>query len=298
MGTGIQWTDQTWNPITGCDKISAGCAHCYATDIAKRFWGDRPFSDVQFHPERLQQPLRWRKPRMVFVNSMSDLFHESVTDEQLNQVFDVMAATQYHTYQILTKRPERMLEFMATKKLWPQEKLPNVWLGVTVENQRTADQRIPLLLQTPAAVRFLSCEPLLETVNLMPYFVNVRHQQHPTTQERRLITEIEGELIDGHELVNFGQTSPKHRKPVDWVIAGGESGPKARPCHLPWIQSIVDQCAEAKVPCFVKQTGSKPWENDDQEVLVTGKGGDPEEWARLGYHWPRQFPAGVETVQV
>ena len=197
----IEWTDETCNPITGCKKVSPGCANGYAESIAKRFWGERKFTDVQFHPDRLKQPLKWRKPRMVFVNSMSDLFHDSVTDEQLDQMFAVMALTPQHTYQVLTKRPDRMLDYFDTdvetlrtrwvnasismeawegigqmsawteivNAGWP---LPNVWLGCTVENQATADHRIPLLLQTPSAVRFLSCEPLLEEIDISEFLNN------------------------------------------------------------------------------------------------------------------------------
>jgi len=294
----IQWTEKTWNPITGCTKVSEGCAHCYAEGVANRFWGDRKFGDVQFHPDRLNQPLRRKKPTMYFVNSMSDLFHEAVTDEHLDQIFAVMALTQHHTYQVLTKRPERMLEYFREKEfmssshlsgrgVWASEMadfacenlrgffwvkrggeepssdhvydplmaatsaghLPNCWLGVTCENQRTADERIPLLLQTPAAVRFLSCEPLLEDIDL------------------RLIT---GSDVEPKDFIH-------------WVIVGGESGAKARPCDIGWIRSIVEQCKEAEVPCFVKQLGSKPVTDLESGYPVpwhpsTGKGGNPEEW--------------------
>lgn len=297
----IEWTDETWNPITGCKKVSPGCANCYAESIAKRFWGERKFTEVQFHPERLDQPLKWRKPRMVFVNSMSDLFHESVTDEQLDQVFAVMALTPQHTYQVLTKRPERMLkyfqQFSERAKDWGGDSwlihevaigivgedelhdgkyqdqkmldlpLPNVWLGVTVENQKAAEEHIPLLLQTPAAVRFLSCEPLLEDIDL-------------------------------------ANAMPLGGPDLDWVIVGGESGHNARPCDVAWIHSIVEQCKAAGVPCFVKQLGSKPfwsrpnpfsdpsksyrdlefqphratWTGTVYSWQSTGKGNNPDEW--------------------
>lgn len=319
----IEWTDETWNPVTGCNKVSPGCAHCYAEGIAKRFWGDREFSDVQFHPERLEQPLRWRKPRMVFVNSMSDLFHESVTDEQLDQIFAVMALTPQHTYQVLTKRPERMLRYMdwcgrrhdlegkpvslcrvdvvenATShwshcweiERWP---LPNVWLGVTVENQRTANERIPLLLQTPAAVRFLSCEPLLEEVILRRVKIAAISEDGPAT-----IDPLTGSMVDA--LKEVGYTDK-----IDWIIAGGESGPKSRPCDIAWIRSIVEQCRDAGTKCFVKQMGSNAWARCngqcdlgggnfnvcdhayslkesglgrfDNCLTITSKGNNPEEW--------------------
>lgn len=257
--TKIEWTEKTWNPISGCTKVSAGCAHCYAADVAKRFWGDRPFSAVQFHPERILQPLRRKKSTMYFVNSMSDLFHDAVDEDQLDQIFAVMALTPHHTYQVLTKRPGRMLEYFGDKDLlnrWARSAVdldvwedigvlsawtaiasdyppPNVWMGVSVENQKTANERIPLLLETPAAVRFLSCEPLLEHVDLNPH--------------------VGGNCFD-------------------WVIVGGESGHKARPFSVDWARSIVAQCRDANVPVFVKQLGG------NADYPVSGKGGDMEQW--------------------
>lgn len=316
--TKIQWAGKTWNPIVGCSKISAGCQNCYAITQAYRnaamgaklenpgrlaYYegltekrGDRIewTGQVNFVPESLQIPIKTRKPTTWFVNSMSDLFHESVTDEQLDQIFAVMSATPYHTYQVLTKRPERMLAYFTERHLnrigsvsgveiaiaLP---LPNVWLGVTVENQKAADDRIPLLLQTPAAVRFLSCEPLLEEVNLISIARGGINHCNALTGYRW----------------DYGGTRPcpaPMADPIDWVIVGGESGHGARDSYLSSIQSIVDQCASADVPCFTKQTGSNPWEHDSQQVVVTGKGGDPEEWARLGYNWPRQFPKVATPV--
>ena len=246
--TGIEWTDATWNPVTGCTKVSPGCAHCYAEAIAPRTFKGRPFTDVRFHAERLVQPSRWKKPRRVFVNSMSDLFHETLTDLQIMQVFSAMRAAPRHTFQVLTKRPDRMLVYMGSCEVDPP---PNVWLGVSVENQEMADQRIPLLLDTPAAVRFLSVEPLLGPVHLVP-FMNVGD-----TYDDRLI---------------------------DWVIVGGESGPKARPCELRWIGSILDQCKVAGVPAFVKQLGARAMhrsfltDEPGQVRLNDRKGGNPAEW--------------------
>ena len=306
----IEWTTRTWNPMVGCSKVSAGCQNCYAIKDAHRLAGnpnpkisgvyaglterrgDRTewTGKVNFLPQRLELPIKTRKPTTWFVNSMSDLFHESVTDDQLDQIFAVMALTPQHTYQVLTKRPARMLDYLSAaekrvfksacgladdkpelKSIPHQWPLPNVWLGVTVENQKAAD-RIPLLLQTPSAVRFLSCEPLLENVDLT----------------RCGDSDYSIDSLTGAE--PYGNSTRKGIVPrLDWVIVGGESGHGARPCHLPWIQDIVDQCAAAKVPCFTKQTGSNPWEH-----LVTGKGGDPQEWVNLGYNWPRQFPT-LET---
>ena len=193
--TTIQWTDKTWNPVSGCTKVSAGCANCYAERLFPRAYGkDRKFTDVQFHPERLEQPLRWRKPRRVFVNSMSDLFHESLSTRDVDLVFSVMGLAHRHTFQVLTKRPDlmrnylthpdtrrRLLDFaveLASSIRGVELKIrfeddglegvqfPNVWLGVSVEDQATANERIPLLLNTPAAVRWVSAEPLLGPVDL------------------------------------------------------------------------------------------------------------------------------------
>ena len=270
--TGIEWTDKTWNPVTGCTKVSPGCRNCYAEGIANRFWGDRSFDQIQFHPERLQQPLKWRKPQRIFVNSMSDLFHPEVTFEQLFEIASAMLATPQHTYQVLTKRPERLPLWVSVIKQLQNvcngsmvnppriNPLPNVWLGVSIENQKAADTRIPLLMQTPASVRFLSCEPLLEAVNLDKFLV------------------LENGWHKGNaELV-------RHMDHIcrAWVIAGGESGPGARPCHLPWITSIVEQCKSAKVPCFVKQLGSNPIL--DVEVSgpsKRGKNNDPAKWPEV-----------------
>lgn len=252
--TSIEWTDVTWNPVTGCSKVSPGCAHCYAERVTHRFNRDAlPWTpanaavNVVLHPERLDAPLHWRKPRRVFVNSMSDLFHENVPDEFIARVFAVMALSPWHTYQVLTKRPELMHAYMTDFALrvnahgWPEGvpmaprfranglpnavdwPLPNVWLGVSVENQHWADERIPLLLQTPAAVRFVSCEPLLGPVDLSRW---------------------------------MGCNDPGCCTPwLDWVIVGGESGPKARPMDLAWARSLRDQCRAASVPFFMKQLG-------------------------------------------
>ena len=269
LNTGIEWTDATWSPVTGCTKVSPGCAHCYAEDVAKRFWKGRPFEDVRFHEDRLFKPLHWRKPRRVFVNSMSDLFHEHLPGQQIDAIFDVMFRTPQHTYQVLTKRADRMRLHMNV--YWPKP-LPNVWLGVSVENQRMADERIPILIDTPAAVRFLSVEPLLSKVDLAAY-------------------------LKGHG--DF-QSSP-----IQWVIVGGESGPKARPCNIKWIEHVVAQCEYYVIPCFVKQLGAKPvgagdtndpWlavESDDGTrpiVLQDSKGGNWSEWPDS--FRVRQFPKG------
>ena len=166
--TGIEWTDATWNPVTGCIKVSPGCAHCYAETMTLRFKRGGPFlpgqATVRLHPERLDDPGKWRAPRMVFVNSMSDLFHEEIPFEYVDQVFQSMEAHPRHTYQILTKRVKRMLEYVGWTggRRWPS----HIWAGVSVENQHWADIRVPLLGQVPCSIRFLSCEPLLKPVIL------------------------------------------------------------------------------------------------------------------------------------
>ena len=234
----IEWTDATWNPVTGCSKVSAGCKHCYAErDWArmsanpKTVYYGREFSDVRCHPERLKEgPIRWKKPRRIFVNSMSDLFHPDVPFEFIDEVFEVINCSRMHTFQILTKRPERVLEYFTRPGAWVSEAIADfdhVWLGVTVENQEAADERIPLLLQTPAAVRWVSMEPLLGPVDLVGIFANPNDSRDGTNALEAL----------------------------DWVVVGGESGPRARPMHPGWARSLRDQCTAAGVPFLFKQWG-------------------------------------------
>jgi protein gp37 len=471
MSTTIQWTDETWNPVTGCSKVSAGCKNCYAEKVAERFWKDRKFTDVRCHPERLDQPLHWKTPRRIFVNSMSDLFHEDVPADFIDRIFAVMALSQQHTYQVLTKRPERMgayvrdpqtpfrvakaidalevaramvdtmpetrpapgfpgyfvsnegvvfsgtgsavcvqcggdisnkarsrfcsskcrsLEYWRRKngkqcerentdKLLPMSPdigdqghlrvmlrkdgapvrvlvhrlvltafvrepigeeqachrsgdpsnnhianlrwgtqsdnwddrrrhghghshgerqtvptpidwpLANCWKGTSVENQATADARIPILLQTPAAVRFLSVEPLLESIDLATWF--------------------------------FSAMTDAGKCAIDWVIVGGESGGHdARPCNIEWVRDIVRQCRAAGVSVFVKQIGSHP------HAIISGrdtcgahfgsafkchrgdwmrslnlrdrKGGDPAEWPEdlRVREYPRDLSTGAPSA--
>lgn len=212
----IEWTDETWNPVTGCVKISPGCKNCYAEKFAERFRGvaGHPYEggfDPQLRPERLEHPFRWRTPRMVFVNSMSDLFGEFVPDEYIDQVFAVMRRTPQHTYQVLTKRALRMREWTQTCR-WLTS-ATNIWLGVSVEDRKYGLPRIEELRQAVAAIRFLSIEPLLEDVGKL---------------------DLTG---------------------IDWVIAGGESGPRARPVDIAWVRGIRDQCGEQGVAFFFKQWG-------------------------------------------
>lgn len=266
----IEWTDATWNPVTGCSKVSAGCKNCYAEGVARRWWGDRKFTDVEIHLERLSQPLNWMKSQRIFVNSMSDLFHVRVPFEFIDSVFTTMYLAQHHTFQILTKRPERMFEYMKDRNFTAmsaagKEALiyPNVWLGVSVEDQKTADERIPLLLQTPAAVRFVSAEPLLGPVDL----------------DKFLGCGWEG----GWK--NCPEASSGKCNGLDWVICGGESGPGARPFDIRWARSLRDQCKSAGVPFFMKQFGASPFESPDHDgatgcdlKLKDHKGGTWNEW--------------------
>jgi protein gp37 len=342
----IEWTDTTWNPVRGCSVISPGCVNCYAMKQAHRFSGPgRAYEGltkltkagpqwtgkVVTVEDALLEPLSWRKPRRVFVNSMSDLFHEDVPFEFIDRVLAVMALAPRHTFQVLTKRAHRMVMYLTTgnrselvareicsvsaslkrpytweearsiifglklsdetppTSRWP---LPNVWLGVSVEDQKHADERIPLLLQTPAAVRFISAEPLLGPVDLT-------HVREPSYYDR--------DALD----VNRWQPPWTANAKLDWVIVGGESGPGARPCRVAWVRSTVAQCKAAGVAVFVKQLGAKP-EGDprpperidpatgartltvmQQIEIHDSKGGDPSEWPedlRV-----RQFP---ETVTV
>jgi len=188
--TKIEWATDVWNPTVGCTKVSAGCKNCYAERDYGHWFPDVDFSKVQLKPERLQQPFHWKKPRRIFVDSVSDLFHKDVPDEFIQQVFTVMISATWHIFMILTKRPKRMFEIINRYKAYQSE---NIWLGVSIEDQKTADERIPLLLQTPAAVRFLSCEPLLELIDLSPYLgytANIGETGYEQSNERRNIIPI------------------------------------------------------------------------------------------------------------
>jgi len=255
MSTKISWTDETWNPVHGCTKLSAGCKNCYAERMSKRLAGRHgypPAPDnfkVTLRPDRLEQPLKWRKPRRVFVCSMSDLFHDDVPFDFIRDIWNVMETMSGHTFQVLTKRPHRMLDFLTSDNgraavRGHMEPLPNIWLGVTAENQQTADERIPLLLQTPAAVRFVSCEPLLGAVNLQDFLGYYR--------EAETVTDF-----DGHSFYKRPGRGLCHHDGIklDLVITGGESGPGARPMHPDWARGLRDQCQAAGVAYHFKQWG-------------------------------------------
>jgi protein gp37 len=303
----ISWCDSTWNPTQGCTKVSAGCAHCYAERWSKRF---RKSFDLRLVPEALDLPLHWKKPRRIFVDSMSDLFHPDVPDEFLDRVFAMMLADRVfefgprHTFLVLTKRPGRMRRYLDASPvdllqrwahagdglitmddadvrfsdyvgeqcaavwdqdgrasssigLWSHPKvlfpLFNLWLGVSVENQETADDRIPILLDTPAAHRFVSAEPLLSRIGLKADWFK-----------------------------NNG---------VNWIVTGGESGPGARPCDVSWIRSIVAQCAFVGVPCFMKQLGTRP------ALGLHGSEGSKTGWSDLPYLQSMKHRSGADPSE-
>jgi len=252
--TSIEWTDASWNPIRGlkgrwsCTKVSPGCQNCYAEAMNVRFGGP-PYTvgedGLRLDYEALELPLRWRKPRRVFVCSMTDLFDTRVPAPWIEKIFDVMVRASHHTYQVLTKRSNRMRDILGPRPrgigLYAAEGLvprpwPHIWLGVSVEDQERADERVPDLLETPAAVRFVSAEPLLGPVDF---------------------TRVDGSTRDALKGYDFELIEPWPDNPpkVDWVIVGGESGPGARPCDLAWIRSIRDQCRAAGAAVFVKQLG-------------------------------------------
>ena len=302
----IEWTDTTWNPVVGCTPVSPGCLNCYAATMARRLeaMGKKEYAprsvaedyrvtgkqsrtiriaevkngravftgEVRCLPERLTEPLHWKRPRRVFVNSMSDLFHEAVPFEFVDRVFAVMALCPQHTFQVLTKRPERMAEYFRSIELdrtrhdwmndfansiseppdndicinreWPHR---NVWLGASAENQDQLDKRVQHLFNCPAAVRFLSLEPLLGEMKL--------------------------------QLVKWCPTyGDEVRSKIGWVIVGGESGPHAREFREEWAESIRDQCAHAGVPFFFKQYGSNATRGEEPLAFKDRKGAKPHEW--------------------
>jgi protein gp37 len=298
--TKIEWTDATWNPIRGCTRVSEGCRNCYAEVMAARFsdpgqWGHglakrvtladgstdhRWTGEMRLIDSALDLPLRWTRPRRIFVNSTSDLFHEAVPDDWIDRVFAVMALTPQHTFQVLTKRPERAqryfthddgfgrwghIEHRARQMLdrlgRPQPRnqtlahyggrnFPHVWLGTSVEDQASADARIPHLLATPASVRFISAEPLLGPVNLLV-----------TDYRGHDISALRGIACDPTD--SDGPDEYYRTGKLDWVIVGGESGPGARPMQPDWARSLRDQCAAAGVAFFMKQMDKKTPIPDD-----------------------------------
>ncbi|MFV8317067.1 DUF5131 family protein [Mycobacterium sp. 23] len=312
--TSIEWSDATLNPVTGCTKVSAGCDNCYAETFAERWRGtpghyyENGF-DVQLRPDKLELPLRWKRPRRIFVNSMSDLFHDQVPDDYIARVWGVMAWSPHHTYQILTKRHARMRSLLNSRAFksavddawydlgrrlklsrpdgpahpydrWP---LPNCWLGVSAENQQWADIRIPALLDTPAAVRFVSAEPLLGPIELEQWL-------HDSNCLAPQLGDIEDHCI----------CSEPREAHINWVITGGESGPGARPAHPDWFRSIRDQCQAAGVAYLHKQNGEfRRWRPTDppgrllyvhRETGATTR--DPYDSDQLSGLWTAMFRVG------
>lgn len=284
----IEWTDRTWNPVSGCTKISPGCQNCYAERMSKRLAGrcgypkDDPFK-VTVHPERLDEPLRWKKPSRVFVCSMGDLFHPNVPDEFIFKVFNTMTNAQWsfgHKFMVLTKRPERMKMIIqaieadlaeqrkpiknpngtTTHNLVFSFPLQNIWLGVTAENQEQADKRIPVLLQIPAAVRFVSVEPMLGPVDLL--------------KNGDILCRCEGCMSMAKEHPG----SPGLQR-IDWIICGGESGHGARPMHPDWARNLRDQCQAAGVPFFFKQWGE--WLPQKEWLRQETNPAKEREWVRV-----------------
>lgn len=306
--TSIEYLDFTWSPVTGCTPVSAGCANCWAKRQHERF-SDRPFSEIVLHPERLEQPLRRKKPARIGVCFSGDLWHDKVDDGFIRLVMAVALACPRHTFLILTKRPKRMQEwfmkfdmhdcYVEAKFLndsrranhgsrltatltcmdglpgkpsrladkWP---LPNVWLGTSVSNQEDADRNIPLLLQTPAAHRWVSYEPAIAPVD----FCSVK-------------------MGCAWDAISCACSAPCDHAKLDWLVCGGESGPQARPCDLAWLRSSAALCKAAGVPCFVKQLGARPvgdWFPSPQNHiqisaiengghrLIDRSGGNPDEW--------------------
>ena len=239
--TKIQWTDKTWSPVTGCTKISPGCKNCYAERMSKRLagrFGYPPAPDnfkVTLHENKLKEPYKWIKSKMIFVCSMSDLFHEDVPDSFIDDVWDTMLISNQHTYQILTKRPERMKNWIE-KHIYDQAYWKNVWFGVSCENKEQADKRIPDLLQTPAAVRFISVEPMLEKINISDLIWNQMREN------------------DYYFIPSLG---------ISWVICGAESGTGARLMNPDWARDLRDQCKNAGIPFFMKQLSKKAPIPDD-----------------------------------
>jgi len=229
--TKIEWATDVWNPTVGCTKVSAGCKNCYAERIYERFHPGQKFSQVQCIPGRLHEPRHWKKPRRIFVDSMSDLFHDQVPSLFIDHVFETMHLAWWHTFLILTKRPERMHKYINQRYLLNQRAvLPNVWLGVSAEDQKTADERSWWLFQTPSAFRFLSIEPMLGPINYLSS-----------------IQKFEMEWLG---LAGWTRDNPYY---YNWIICGCESGPNRRPMELDWAKDLRDQCQAAGVPFFLKQ---------------------------------------------
>lgn len=313
----IEWTDRTWNPVIGCSKISTGCNNCYAEKMAHRLkaMGTKGYENefaVTLHPDRIDDPLKRRKPTVYFVCSMGDLFHDDVPFEFIDKILTTILRSPRHTYLILTKRPERMKEYF-TK--WHQDyemddaeayascrppaiydgKIKNLWLGVTAENQEHADKRIPILLDTPAFKRFVSIEPMLSKINLFGLMPSRERDDKLSSvqlsmgvdavyDDRLYINALRGESKWYHRGENIENQTNK----LDWVICGGETGAYARGLHPDWVRSLKDQCEETQTPFFFKKWGEwipieETWKIDNAKRLQKN-----EQWVNLnggsGFH--------------
>ncbi|MDD4804307.1 MAG: phage Gp37/Gp68 family protein, partial [Candidatus Pacebacteria bacterium] len=251
------WANKVWNPITGCSPVSEGCQNCYADRMSKRLKGRCGYSktdpfQITYHDDKLGDPLHWKKPSRIFVCSMGDLFHESIDEGYLCRVFDVMVHANKHIFMVLTKRPERMKKFF--DKCIHGKPAPNIWLGVTTENQQRADERIPILLQTPAVVRFVSVEPILRDIELYDYLP--MYDFRPTYDYYQAMYP---ELGNKPILLTPG---------IDWVICGGETGQRARPAQQEWIRSIYTLTRVAGVPFFFKKWGTSTKISNNEKYKV------------------------------
>ncbi|MGE0539714.1 MAG: DUF5131 family protein [Dehalococcoidia bacterium] len=273
MATGIEWTDETWNPTTGCTPVSPGCDHCYAEIMAKRLqrFGQHKYRNgfaYTEHEQELDRPHGWTKPRRIFVNSMSDLFHEEATQPFIFRVFDVMREVDRHTYQVLTKRPNKAAAWLRIYCIERGLQMlpPHIWIGTSVENQ-DAVYRVGHLLRVPAAVQFLSCEPLLGPLDL--------------SRLRLFKDSSYFNALDGFRHIDIGNwTKRLNDEPeprVHWVIAGCESGQGMRPCDDDWLRSLRDQCVAAGIPFFLKQKH----ERVEETVHVTDITGPRRDYTKV-----------------
>ncbi|QTC88161.1 DUF5131 family protein [Brevundimonas pondensis] len=322
--THIEWTDATWNVVTGCAIVSPGCTNCYAMKLAGTRLRDHPSrkdltidskagpvwnGQVRFNADWLTQPLRWTKPRKIFVCAHGDLFHEGVTDDQLDQIFAVMALSPQHIYQVLTKRPERMRDYLsaftperlsqalrafvhAGEKATQEDRfiplpLPNVWMGVSAEDQTRANERIPVLLETPAAVRWISAEPLLGPIDLTTF-----DDQEPHHKIDALRGKWTAYFAGTAKEWGSGPTDAR----LDWVVVGGESGAGSRPMHPDWARDLRDQCADAGVAFLFKQWGE--WTPGENAQNTLGRTVETADWFNDAWDYQTLTPASAEGMHI
>lgn len=325
--TQIEWTDATWNVVTGCSVVSPGCTNCYAMRLAGTRLKDHPSrigltvdskagpvwnGQVRFNAEWLTQPLRWTKPRKIFVAAHGDLFHEGVTDDQLDQIFAVMALRSQHVFQVLTKRPKRARDYLlaltpdqlgralrrfhlAGEKATRADRfitlpLPNVWLGVSAEDQARADERIPFLLATPAAVHWVSAEPLLGGTDL------TRIGQHWHLGKEAALDGLRGVRLTGKPSLEDGAFTEAWAARIDWVVVGGESGQGSRPMHPDWARDLRDQCGEAGVPFLFKQWGD--WTPGENAQSTVGRTVQTADWFNDRWDYETLTPASTEGMHI